>query len=64
MTYPKPVEGPGRKRSPAMQKLGFVTALVRYGQALPAFRTPCSQHPAAIGGAHALPEPMLVPSFP
>jgi len=64
MTYPKPVEGSGRKQSPVMRKLGFVTAFVRYGQTLAAFRAPCSQYPAAICGAHALSEPMLISSFP
>lgn len=64
MTYPKPAEGSGRKQSPAMRELGFVTAFVRNGQAFPTFCTPCSQHTAAVGSTHALPEPMLIPSFP
>lgn len=38
-------------------------ALVGNGQFLSALSTPCGQHPSAIGGRHALPEPVLVPSL-
>jgi hypothetical protein len=38
-------------------------ALVGYGQLLSALSAPSGQYPSAIGGGHALPEPVLISSL-